>query len=311
MIEHVLRHGIELAYDIKADGVMLFTETGMSYELLLKYLDNKPKKKLKLPIIEKIFNNSFKIIVATSNENLYKKVLKESSNIIPLYIKYSEDTKHLIISAGILKALEKKIIKSDSILVAILGKPKVEGRLDTITVVFVKEYIDNIKLYEFFNLLNEKLKKTVKEVLKLAIELGREGREGKKVGTIFIIGDSLNVMSKSKPLILNPFAGHKASIFDDNVKGTVKELSSIDGAFIITDDGKVISAGRFLESKGNVSIPQGLGARHVAAASITKETDAIAITVSESGGVVRIFKDGKIVAEIDPIDRIFILEDEE
>jgi hypothetical protein len=48
-----------------------------------------------------------------------------------------------------------------------------------------------------------------------------------------------------------------------------------------------------------VEIPLGLGSRHLAAASISKETGAIAIVVSESA-IVRVFHSGNIVAELIP-----------
>ncbi len=311
MLEHVLKHGLELAYDIEADAFILFTETGKAYDILSNYLKSvKIKRKPKIPIFKNLFIKNTKIIIATSNPTLYKKLSKDSK-IIPLFIKYREENRWLIISSAILTAVNNKILNKNDTVVCVLGKPKEVGRLDTISIIFVSEYISSVSIYTFLSSLDdEKLRKTVKEVLKLAIELGREGREGEQVGTIFVIGDTLNVMSLSKQLILNPFAGHNASIFDKNVKGTIKELSPIDGAFIITDDGKVVSAGRYLESKGNVNIPQGLGARHVAAASITKETDAIAITVSESGGIVSVFKDGKIVLEIDPKNNLIFFDDE-
>ena len=50
------------------------------------------------------------------------------------------------------------------------------------------------------------------------------------------------------------------------------------------------------------SLPQGLGARHHAAAGITAVTEAIAITVSESTGTVTIFRHGLIVTEIEKLN---------
>jgi DNA integrity scanning protein DisA with diadenylate cyclase activity len=84
------------------------------------------------------------------------------------------------------------------------------------------------------------------------------------------------------------------------MRETVKELAQLDGAFLIQDDGVVLSATRYLNasSKG-IELPLGLGSRHMAAASITKFTNAIAIVVSESS-VVRIFDDGEIISEIIP-----------
>ncbi len=304
--KYIIKHGLELAHDIKADAFMIFTETGNSYEILKKLLKKNNNSKI-LNILN--INKKLKIIVATPNKGTYKKISKENiDNVYPLYIKYREDNRCMIISSGIVHALQLKILKDNYRIVAVVGEPKVPGKLDTIMVVNVKDHVKELELYKLFEELDEKQKKTLKEILKLAMEIGREGREGKYVGTIFVIGDTLNVMSMSKPLILNPFAGHNASIFDENVKGTIKELSSIDGAFIITDDGKVVSAGRFIECKGDIKIKKGLGARHVAAASITKNTKAIAVTVSQSGGIVRIFKDGKIVFEADPRENILLLE---
>ena len=70
----------------------------------------------------------------------------------------------------------------------------------------------------------------------------------------------------------------------------------MDGAFIVQDDGVVLSGCRYITAdvKG-LTIPKGLGARHVAAASISRYTDAIAVAVSESTGTVRAFKSGQIV----------------
>ncbi|GEM_PF-1106114 len=312
--KYIIKHGLELAYDIKADAFMIFTETGGSYKIL-KSLLKKESNNNNLNImkildrLDKLTHKPLKIIVATPNQTTYKKISSDrGENIYPLYIKHKEDSRCTIVYSGILYALKMKFLDKDDKIVAVVGKPKTPGKLDTIMVVNIKEHIKTIAIYELFETLDEKQKKTLKEVLKLAMELGREGREGKQIGTIFVIGDTLNVMSMSRPLILNPFAGHDASIFDEDVKGTIKELSSIDGAFIITDEGKIISAGRFLDIKGKVNIPKGLGARHLAAASITKNTNAIAVTVSQSGGIVRVFKDGKIIFETDPRENIIFLD---
>ncbi len=145
--------------------------------------------------------------------------------------------------------------------------------------------------------------KTLEGTLLLAVEIGREGREGRKVGTLFTIGDSEEVLKRSKTLILDPLWHHppeKKTIADQNMRETLKELSQLDGAFVVSDDGVVLSACRYINaSSEGITLPLGLGSRHMAAASITKQTTAVAIVVSESS-VVRIFDDGKIIAEIIP-----------
>ncbi|EHP83823.1 diadenylate cyclase [Methanotorris formicicus] len=311
-VEYIIKHGIELAYDIDADVLMIFTETGKTYKILKKILDSINNKNcgknasfkfisLKhFPNIDKIKNKKLKIIVTTPNRDTYNWLLNEE-NIVPVFLKYRDDDRQSLVKHGIITSLEKNLLNSKDIVVAIVGIPKTPGGVDTITVVEVNRHTTSLKLYELLKSVDDIERKTIEQVLNIALEIGKEGREGRSIGTIFVIGDTLNVMNQSQQLILNPFAGHNANIFDEKVKGTVKELSPIDGAFIITEDGRVIAAGRYLESKAdNIKLPLGLGARHRAAAAISKNTNAIAITVSESGGIVRVFKDGEIVFEIDP-----------
>jgi DNA integrity scanning protein DisA with diadenylate cyclase activity len=50
-------------------------------------------------------------------------------------------------------------------------------------------------------------------------------------------------------------------------------------------------------------LPQGLGARHSAAASITAATKSIAMTVSESTGDIRIWRRGRMITEIEKAPR--------
>ncbi|MFA4662924.1 DNA integrity scanning protein DisA nucleotide-binding domain protein [Pyrococcus kukulkanii] len=142
----------------------------------------------------------------------------------------------------------------------------------------------------------------VQRALEIAIELSIEGREGKPVGTIFVIGDTKEVMKHSHQIVPNPFKGHNLNILDPKVKPIIKEFSFLDGAFIITSKGRILAAGRYLDvdpKSLEVTLPQGLGSRHLASAAITKVTKAIAITLSESG-TVRVFKDGQIVLEYNP-----------
>ncbi len=135
----------------------------------------------------------------------------------------------------------------------------------------------------------------LKAVLRLALELGREGREGKKVGTAFIIGDTNEVLKRSHQLILNPYKGHAEDTRDIKNRShweTIKEFAQIDGVFIVDDKGVIISAGRYLDVNTKSIELGGFGGRHMSALAVTRETQAIAVTVSESGGTVRLFKDG-------------------
>jgi DNA integrity scanning protein DisA with diadenylate cyclase activity len=137
-------------------------------------------------------------------------------------------------------------------------------------------------------------------ILNLAYEIAREGREGHNVGSLFVIGDSENVLKHSRPLILNPFKGHSEdtrNVLNKENWETIKELAQLDGAFLINREGIAIATGRYIGVSWDIYLQGGLGGRHLAAASVSKTTKAIAITVSASG-VIRIFKDGRDIFKV-------------
>ena len=144
---------------------------------------------------------------------------------------------------------------------------------------------------------------TLEAVILLAVEIAREGREGRKIGTMFVVGDTPAVLKRSRTLILDPLLGHPDDVkrlTGHDMRETVKELAQLDGAFIVSDDGVVVSACRYLDATSEgISLPLGLGSRHVAAASITRSTNAVAVVVSESS-IVRVFDNGELISEIIP-----------
>ena len=139
--------------------------------------------------------------------------------------------------------------------------------------------------------------------LSLAIELASEGREGKAVGGMFVIGDSRQVRRHAQQLVLNPFHGYSRSLrslLDPSLAETIKEFAQVDGAFIIRADGMVLSAGTYLVPKASsVQLPAGLGTRHQVAAAITSHTQSTAIVISQSTGAVTVFRHGQIVLQLE------------
>jgi diadenylate cyclase len=155
-------------------------------------------------------------------------------------------------------------------------------------------------------------RRTLEEVVMLAVELAREGREGRKIGTMFVIGDVDRVLERSRPLILDPLYGHPEELRDisrPDFRETVKELALLDGAFVVASRGTFVSAGRFIDVELTPeNFLPGLGTRHAAAASISAATSAIPVVVSQSS-VVRVFADGEVRAEIIP--ELFLLSREQ
>src|SRR5690606_16106142 len=130
--------------------------------------------------------------------------------------------------------------------------------------------------------------KSLKTVIDLASQIGREGREGKKVGTIFVIGDTRRVMQHCKDSGFDPLRDYKRemrSLFDAKVREDIKEIAQMDGAFIVSSDGFIEKSRQIIEvSHANLSLSKGLGARHWAGAAISQITKAIGIVVSQSTG---------------------------
>lgn len=210
------------------------------------------------------------------------------------------------IKIALLLALSKGLLKKEDTIVFLSGL--VASRtLDTIMVIQVGHEFemflapqDNEKIAPHI------LPEVLSRVIDIATQLGSEGREGKPVGALFVIGDTKKVLSLSQQLILNPFRGYPEearNILDPSLEETVKEYALLDGAFLIRGDGIIETMGVHLKTAGTeeFELPQGLGARHHAAAGITAVTEAVAITVSESTGTVTIFRNGKIITEIEKL----------
>ncbi|ABR54694.1 protein of unknown function DUF147 [Methanococcus vannielii SB] len=293
----LIKHGFNLALEINADVLLIFTETGKTYDYYREQeaVHRRARKRKALNDFKNI-----KVVVTTPNEETFLR-LKNEPKIIPILMAYRNNDRSSMIKQAVTTLFTNNIVKKGDVVVSILGIPKLTGGTDTISIFEVNDYPQILKFYEFISGIEKTKGKVINEVLNICMELAVEGREGTPVGTIFIIGDSEKVLKMSSQLILNPFEGHNSIIFDKHVKGTIKELSTIDGAFVISEKGEVLCAGRYIScSGGNIELPLGLGARHHAAATISRYTGAIAITVSESGGIIRIFKNGEILSEIKP-----------
>jgi len=180
--------------------------------------------------------------------------------------------------------------------VCCIGGMTGSNQFDTLTVVDIEREFQTL-LTGQHDLLPEDVKPEVLErVIAVATELAVEGREGRPVGCLFVIGDINRVEKLTKPLVLNPFFGYKEedrNILNPFMDETVKEFSSIDGAFIIRGDGVVESAGSLIQAGENdFTLPSGLGSRHAAAAAISVAAKCISIVVSSSTGQVTLFRRG-------------------
>lgn len=71
-----------------------------------------------------------------------------------------------------------------------------------------------------------------------------------------------------------------------------------DGAIIISNN-KIVAAACILPLANDKEIAKALGTRHRAAIGVSKETDSIAIVISEETGKISVAKDGTLIVDVD------------
>ena len=249
-----------------------------------------------------------KVLFMVAKKSLFEKLQDHGYQVLLLpFYNLSRIGK---VTQAIRTAMDNNYIKENDPIVCLTGLPG-SSSLDTIMSLVASRGFQDRSLAAGISFFDDSLSPVIERVLSLAVEIGYEGHEGNPVGAMFIVGDSEAVMAHSIQLTFNPFHGYperERNIMDPAIKEAIKEFSAIDGAFIIRDDGVVLSAGRYLEVEGGykLEIPKGLGTRHASAAALTNKSEAIAVTVSQSNGQVRIFRGGKIIYELEQIRRVKI-----
>lgn len=240
------------------------------------------------------------VILVTKDEDKLPKAFREAGKVIA--IPDLNLTRAGQMKIAITKGIAGGLLKKGDKAVCITGIAKF-GYLDSVTIIDVGREYEILAAEHISDIFEGICPEVFEAVLNIALELAAQGREGRSVGTIFIIGDHENVLRFSRQMIINPFMGYKEeerNVLDPGLKDTVKEFSSLDGAFVIKDNGVMMTAGTHLNAAiEDGDFPNGLGGRHIAAAGITSVTNAIAVVVSESTGTVRVFKNGKVFVGIE------------
>ena len=210
------------------------------------------------------------------------------------------------LTQAVLEAVADDILSPGSCVVALYSGFDADN-IDSVSVINLDEHLNRLTGRDLRQLETRVPQDTLKLVVDLAIEIGREGREGKPVGTLFVVGDSRKVLSCSRAAGFDPVRGYSRrdrNLNDPRVREGIKEIAQMDGAIIVSADGTVEASCRYLDcSAANVTLSKGLGARHWAAAAISRATNAVAVTVSQSNGTVRIFQNGETVLRIEPFLR--------
>ena len=284
----IIKNALHLAGETNSQLTFLFLNTVQSCNWFLKTgLHNNGNIVLVTPKDLKINDADFK------NKGI--RVIKSWSG---------NQTRFSRIKYAFLHGVMQRIIDTDSRVVCVLG-PWGKTHLDTIAIhdlslSWSEEFPFNPK-----SIMGNESFNAVLAVVDIALDIGALGREGKPIGTIFVIGDTDNVMKLSHQAVFNPFRGYprrERLITHSEVVESIKELAKLDGAFTISQSSTVLAAGRHLDARSSVTKQlKGLGSRHRSAEGITRMTDAVAVVVSESTGKVTIFEKGRIVSTLEPV----------
>ncbi len=270
-------HALSVAEEVKAKAVILHCDAVGS----LRFMEDIPA-----PV---------QIVLVSSNRVNVPREYEPQPQV--LQVPFPSLNRSNQVDLSILFAVSRGLLSRGDTVVHISGVPG-SGFLDTLLVIDVGREFPMFASHGTAPI-GDVEPQVLEKVLQVAADIAREGREGKPVGTTFVIGDYDKVHRYCRQMVINPFRGYleeEKNVLDPSLGETVKEFSTIDGAFILRGDGVIMSAGTFLRpEKTSVTLPSGLGARHAAAAALTSITGALAVVVSQSTGAVSLFKAGGLI----------------
>jgi DNA integrity scanning protein DisA with diadenylate cyclase activity len=288
----LLRAARQLVQLLPADAVLILAESDLNWEIVLQHLDG------------------CRLLVAAEDSSLNAR-LKLHPKLTVLDIDPGPTPTQERMSLALLEAVRSDQLRQGADVVALYngidtGEDASEP-LDTLSVIHLGEHIERLSAQDLRKLDTQVPLETLRAVVDLAVEIGREGREGHPVGTMFVVGDTRKVLTMAQPMNFNPFRGYspeERDIRDSIVREQIKDIAQLEGAIIIRRDGVAVAAAMRIDApdKG-FTLSKGLGTRHAAAAAISKSTKTIAVTVSQSSGTVRLFQNGEVMLHIEPLAR--------
>ncbi len=285
-LETILAAVVKLTKGVGADAVLLLADEAIDWPELAVRLEGE------------------KIVVAV--ERSEDAVAAVEAGLPTVLVDTTEVPVYDKLSQSLLKAIADEMLAPASRVVALYSGFEA-GTLDSISVIDLGDHLGRLTVRDLRQLETRVPLDTLQTVVNLALEIGREGREGKPVGTMFVVGDVIKVRKFSRSASFDPVRGYsrkERNLKHARVREGIKEIAQMDGAILVAPDGTVEAAAQYIDAPAaDISLSKGLGARHWSAAAITRATKAVAVAVSESSGTVRIFQNGECVLRIEPFRR--------
>jgi DNA integrity scanning protein DisA with diadenylate cyclase activity len=286
----LLQAARQMVQNTPADAVLLLTETDLDWPAVLSHL------------------GGCRLLVAAEEGELTER-LKERDDLTVIDIDSAPSPTQTRMSMALLEAVRSEQLRHGADVIALYNgievSPEGPEPIDSLSVIHLGEHLERLTARDLRRLDTQVPLETLRLIVDLALAIGREGREGHPVGTMFVVGDTRKVLSMCRPMNFNPFRGYSAAerdIRNRGVREQIKDLAQLEGAILIRRDGIAVAACMRIEApESDIALGLGLGTRHAAAAAISQRTKAVAIAVSQSSGSVRLFQNGAMVLHIEPI----------
>lgn len=165
----------------------------------------------------------------------------------------------------------------------------------------VLEQLGTNKFARFFGMDKDIETKTKEDVYKIVIAATEMSKQ--KIGALIVIERDIEIKD-----IINTGILMDAEVSPQLITNIfVPKTPLHDGAVVISNN-KIAAAACMLPLASDTDIARELGTRHRAGIGISKESDAIAIIVSEETGKISVAKDGTLIADVreDVLKKILI-----
>lgn len=197
-----------------------------------------------------------------------------------------------ILNLNILNSILTGIMNWGVIAIIVIFQPELRRGL---------EQLGTNKLTKFLGINSDLATKTKEDIYKIVIATTELSKT--KTGALIVIERDINIqdiISTGVPMNSEVSPQLLANIF-------VPKTPLHDGAVVISNN-KIAAAACVLPLADDPDIAKELGTRHRAAIGISKESDSIAVVVSEETGKISVAKDGTLIADVreDVLKKILI-----
>ena len=197
-----------------------------------------------------------------------------------------------ILNLNILNYILSAVMNWGVILIFIIFQPELRRAL---------EQLGTNKFTKFFGMEKDIIAKTKEDIYKIVIAVTELANS--KTGALIVIERDIQIKD-----IISTGVEMNADVSPQLLVNIFEPKTPLhDGAVVISNN-KIAAAACMLPLASDTDIAKELGTRHRAAIGISKESDSIAVVVSEETGKISVAKDGTLIADLreDVLKKILI-----